>query len=381
MPARLPSDLLDRSAQESSRLVALNYLSQIERARDRLGDALDREALHDFRVGVRRLRSAVKAYRGELDDSISGKMRRQLRKLARATNDGRDVEVQLAWLGKQSDRLGSDDLPGFFWLVGRLEDQKQRIHDRAVADVARRYAKASGKLRRALGILRIELQTGAGQRLLTFREVTGALAQRQVAEVRNDLGRIRDESDAQQAHRTRISLKRLRYLLEPIARRNRRASALVKKFKEAQDLLGEHHDMHVLSSAIAALRTKISTSSFSGLDPGLATVARLADEAAAAAFDRFNSIWGGESGNRILARAEDLGRALEQLQVASHEEVARHEEVASHESRVVSRAEQVRGQEPRTPSGPETPHKDVINPDLVVTGQEPLDTELATRDS
>jgi CHAD domain-containing protein len=376
MHARLPGDLLDRSAQESSRLLALSYLSQIDRARDRLGDALDLEALHDFRVGVRRLRSAVKAYQGELEDSISGKMRRQLRKLARATNDGRDVEVQLTWLAKQSDRLGSDDAPGFFWLIGRLEDRKQRTHDRAVADVARRYAKASGKLRRALGILRIELRTGAGQRLLTFREVTGALAQRQIAEVRNDLGRIRGESDAEQAHRTRISLKRLRYLLEPIARRNRRAGALVRKFKEAQDLLGEHHDMHVLSSAIAALRTEISTSSFSGLDPGLATVARLADEAAAVAFDRFNSIWGGESGNRILARALDLGRALEQqLQVASHEEVA------SHKSRVASRAEEVRSQEPRTSSGPETTHKDVVNPDLVVTGQEPLDTELATRDS
>jgi CHAD domain-containing protein len=374
--ARLPSDLLDRSAQESSRLLALSYLDQIDRARDRLGDASDKDALHDFRVGIRRLRSAVKAYRDALEGSVTGKMRRRLRNLARATNDGRDTEVQLAWLEKQPERLAPDDVPGFFWLAGRLEDRKQKTHDQAVADVVRRYAKLSGKLRRALGILRIELQTGQGQRLQMFREVTGALMRRQVADVRDELGRIKGAGDAEQAHRTRIALKRLRYLQEPIARRNRRAGALVRRFKEAQDLLGEHHDMHVLSSAIAALRTEISTSSFSGLDPGLATVARLADEAAAAAFDRFNSIWSGESGNRILARAEDLGRTLEQqLQVASHEEVA------SHESRVVSRAEEVRGREPRTSSGPETTHKDVVNPDLVVTGQEPLDTELATRDS
>lgn len=373
MPARLPSDLLDRSAQESSRLVALNYLSQIDQARDRLGDALDREALHDFRVGVRRLRSAVKAYRGELEDSISGRMRRQLRKLARATNDGRDVEVQLAWLRKQSDSLGSEDVPGFFWLVGRLEDQKQRTHDRAVADVARRYAKASGKLRRALGVLRIELQTGAGQRLPSFREVTGALAQRQVAEVRNNLGRIRDETDAEQAHRTRISFKRLRYLLEPIARRNRRAGALVRKFKEAQDLLGEHHDMHVLSSAIATLRTETSTGSFSGLDSGLATVARLADEAATAAFDRFHSIWGGESGNRILARADELGKGLEELPVASPEGGASHgREVESRGSRVVS-------QPSPGPSGSDA--MDVNSPELVVRDHNPLHTELAARDS
>lgn len=312
MPARLPPDLLDRSAQEASRLLALSYLDQIDAARDRLGDALDQEALHDFRVGIRRLRSTTRAYRAELVDSVSGKMRRQLRRLARATNDGRDVEVQLGWLTKQAERVSAEDAPGFFWLAGRLEDRKQKTHDRAVANVARRYRKTGGKLRRALGVLRIELQTGQGQRLVSFREVTGELARRQVIQLRDDLARIRGADDAEQAHRTRISLKRLRYLLEPIARRNRRAGALVRRFKEAQDLLGEHHDMHVLSSAVAALRTGVSSSSFAGLDAGLSTVARLADEAALAAFDRFQAIWGGELGNRILTRTDELGQLLEQ---------------------------------------------------------------------
>jgi CHAD domain-containing protein len=311
MPARLPPDLLDRSAQEASRLLALSHLDAIDQARDRVGDTRDEQALHDFRVGIRRLRSVTRAYKRELAGSVKGRMRRRLRDLARATNDGRDVEVQLAWLGKQAEHLASNDVPGFFWLVGRLEDRKQKTHDRAVADVARRYQKAAGKLRRALGVLRIELQTGQGQRLATFREVTGSLTREQVAEVRDDLGRIQGASDAEQAHQTRISFKRLRYLLEPIVRRNRRAGALVRRFKEAQDLLGEHHDMHVLSSAIESLRTGGSSSSFSRLDQGLATVARRADEAAVSAFEKFQAVWGGEPGNRILARADELGRALE----------------------------------------------------------------------
>jgi CHAD domain-containing protein len=310
--ARLPTDLLDRSAQEASRLLALTYLDQIDQARDRLGDSSDREALHDFRVGLRRLRSVVRAYRAELDDSVKGKMRRRLRAVARATNDGRDVEVQLAWLERQAERLEPDDVRGFFWLVGRLEDGKQKTRDRAIADVARRYTKAAGKLRPSLSVLRIELQTGAGQRTASFREVTGSLVRRQVMQLGDDLSRIRDASDAEQVHQTRISLKRLRYLLEPVARRNRRAGALVRRFKEAQDLLGEHHDMHVLAEAVASLRTGASTSNFSGLEPGLATVARLADEAATAAFERFQAAWGGEQGNRILLRVEELAEALQQ---------------------------------------------------------------------
>ena len=311
MTARLPLDLLERSAPESARLLALSHLDAIDRARLRLGDGLDGEALHDFRVGIRRLRSAIRAYRGELEGSVGRKERRQLRNLARATNDGRDLEVQLDWLAGQAERLAGDEVPGFFWLAGRLEDRKQRTRDRAVADVARRYDKLGTRLRRSLGVLRIELGTGQGQRPPSFREVTGALIVQQVARVRDDLGRIGGPDDAEGAHRTRISLKRLRYTLEPVARRNRRAGALVRRFKEAQDLLGEHHDMYVLLSATASFRDRISASKFPGLEPGLVTVIRLLEEASLAAFERFQAIWVGNLGNRVLVRTEELGRALE----------------------------------------------------------------------
>ena len=216
-----------------------------------------------------------------------------------------------------------------------------------------------------MGILRIELQTAQGQRPTTFREATGALAQRQVQRLRDDLGRIQGADDAEQAHRTRISLKRLRYLLEPIARGNRRAGALVRRFKEAQDLLGEHHDMHVFASAIASFREGVSASKFSGLEPGLATLARLADEAGRAAFDRFQSVWSGELGSRILARADELGSAL-------------GEEVTSHESRVESHETRVMSHETRDPGSSPVPH---IESGLVSGGPEPAGEELATRDS
>jgi hypothetical protein len=145
-----------------------------------------------------------------------------------------------------------------------------------------------------------------------------------------------------------------------MARRNRRAGALVRRFKDAQDLLGEHHDMHVLSSAIAALRSGVSTSSFAGLDCGLATLVRLADKAALVAFDRFQAIWGGELGNRILTRADELGRALE-------EPVP----VTSHESRVTDHGPEVTVDEspPAQPATAESP---------LLTGNS---TALATRDS
>ena len=79
------------------------------------------------------------------------------------------------------------------------------------------------RLRRALGVLRIELDTGRGQRLETFGEVAGELVRQHVARLQIDLTRIAGPADVEQVHRARINIKRLRYLLEPLARRNRRA--------------------------------------------------------------------------------------------------------------------------------------------------------------
>ena len=119
MPSRLPTDLLHRSPQEASRLLALSYLDETARAQARLTNPDDGEALHDFRVGLRRLRSCVRAYRPFLKGSISGKMRRRLRALTLDTNAGRDTEVQLAWLRDQASCLAAGEAEGLGWLVGR----------------------------------------------------------------------------------------------------------------------------------------------------------------------------------------------------------------------------------------------------------------------
>src|SRR5918998_1337794 len=97
MSLRLPADLLDRFADEATRLLALTYLDEIALAERRLADPQDAEALHDFRVALRRLRSCIRAYRNELKGSVSKRMRRSLRELMLVTNEGRDAEVHLEW--------------------------------------------------------------------------------------------------------------------------------------------------------------------------------------------------------------------------------------------------------------------------------------------
>ena len=313
MTPRLPSDLLDRPAQESSRLLALSYLDQIDRAHRRLRDSDDREALHDFRVGLRRLRSCVRAYRRQLKGSMTGKMRVQLRELTRATNLNRDTEVQLAWLQQQAPRIEAEDTHGFFWFTGMLEGRKLASHDPAIAQAGRHYMKAAVRLRRRLAVLRIEIRNNLARKPPTFGQVTGELIRHQIAQVRQELTRVGGVNDIEEAHRARIAVKRLRYLLEPVARSNRRARALISRLKAVQDLLGEHHDMHVISEALASARAGLAggeTEAVTRLHRGLGTLERLASEQAVAAFERFHSLFGGESAERVLTRAEEIGSSL-----------------------------------------------------------------------
>src|SRR6185436_6511959 len=120
----LPDDLLDRPAPDAVRHVALDFLEQAASARERLADPNDAEALHDFRVAIRRLRSTARAYAAELEGSVSRKVMRRLRRGARATGASRDAEVQLEWIEQQRPSLYTRHRAGASWLVEKLRREK-----------------------------------------------------------------------------------------------------------------------------------------------------------------------------------------------------------------------------------------------------------------
>ena len=234
----------------------------------------------------------------------------------------------------QAGNLAAEDIQGVFWLAGRLGGTKPEQPDWIPPASPEGIPRRPDNFEAPWEFSRIELENGRGQPLARFGAVTGELVREQALRLRDDLTRVRGASDVEEVHRVRIAVKRLRYLLEPVARGNRRAGALIRQLKEAQDLLGEHHDMHVLSSEVASLRGDLSSSAFPGVEPGLANVARLAEVAATAAFERFHSMWGGEPAGRILTRAEELGRSLMQPPSPAGEIPNRQEVSVSEPARV-----------------------------------------------
>ncbi len=246
---RIDERTLDLSPGEGARGFALRLLSDAREAAGRLEADADDEALHDFRVALRRLRTALRALRPWLKDRVPRRHEKRLRKIARSTNEARDAEVQLAWLDSQRAALASGPRrAGFDRLVERLEERGRSGPD--PARVADRFRRAAAKLRRQLGA-RPSGSPAQRAGAPSLRGVLATLARDQVAALRERMGAIRGPSDREAIHLARIEGKRLRYLLEPL-RSSRRAGAArtIAALKRLHDVLGDLHDAHVLADEL-----------------------------------------------------------------------------------------------------------------------------------
>lgn len=290
---RLPDDLLARTPAEGARLVALALAARAAAARERLADPADREALHDFRVAVRRLRSTLAAYEPELAGSVKKRVARRLRTAARGTNAGRDLEVQIAWLDVQRARMYSRQRPGAAWLRARLAAAKREADARAAGAVGKKAEKALAALLRDLPAYtvhaRVALPGEAPRAPVRFAGVLAARLRDGAAALGDGLtayAGLRAANDAEaaseQAHEARLAAKRVRYLLEAVAKQVEGAKPIVEQLKQLQEQLGELHDLDVLAVVLAQARDDAADEEAARADAERADAARLEGERAAA---------------------------------------------------------------------------------------------------
>jgi CHAD domain-containing protein/CYTH domain-containing protein len=248
----LPPDVLQRSPEESARRIALDRLAAARSACERLTDPRDAEALHDFRVAVRRLRSTLRAWRGQLGKSAAKRHRRALRALQTGTGAGRDAEVALEWLETQRAELGPSHRRGNDWLTRRLGDRHLHAMAQAREEVREQFERIEEDLRPRLERMTLEvhlLEPAAGP---CFGEVFADMARECSRDLALKLGQVTSAADRELCHGARIACKRLRYLVEPLRPQHRDAVRIVERCKHLQDLLGDLNDAHVLHDEIAA---------------------------------------------------------------------------------------------------------------------------------
>jgi CHAD domain-containing protein len=224
-------------------------LKELEKVRE----APDADAVHDLRVAIRRCRS-VAAVMQEVDpDPAWPEMKRLGRKLFRQLGDLRDMQVLQEWartLCSEADTVRQALLVEFGTKEGELREEALRV-------AAKFDEKAWRKLVRTLERrARMVPPNGHAAECLALERLEAARALHIVA--------LRT-TKAAAWHELRIGVKRFRYTVEALL--PARYEVWGEYLKKVQDLLGEVHDLDVLSGKvahIAATETEAVRASWSG---------------------------------------------------------------------------------------------------------------------
>lgn len=307
--ARRPSGLLDLAAYEGASRIALFYLDRAGQAAARLKKRGDEEALHDFRVSLRRLRSNLQAYAPYLAAAISPKHRKRIRKLASSTGGGRDAEVHLAWLEARQLDVSIEEAAGVEMLRDELERQLESGYEEAVAGALRKFARLDRRLRRRLAELET---TGKASGLDQGRRFTSAVALRlpeYAADLELHLSRVQTIADENEAHRARIRGKRLRYVLEPIANDVEGVDELLLQLKGLQDVLGDLRDAQLLTALVEALEKQAGPGPNADAAPGLRHLAERLQDEQRDLFEDLRRTWLGD-------RSEDFFAAVDRVRAS-----------------------------------------------------------------
>jgi CHAD domain-containing protein len=243
-------ELLERPSDEACRVVALGYLDDAVAARGKLGS--DGEALHDLRVALRRLRSTLRAYRASIGRPLGERQRRRLRAIVDATSEARDAEVLIGLYDEEAARLDPAERESAGWWRARLEAEKAAGYGDTEGRLDH-FAALEQRLRRRLSRVSIDLQRPHRQ-----EHALGELMEAHIDDVEDDLSELRSPDQVEEAHAARISVKRLRYLIEPF-KGDAKIGALVTPCKVLQDLLGDLHDAHVAIERVRRLLAEPAT--------------------------------------------------------------------------------------------------------------------------
>jgi CHAD domain-containing protein/CYTH domain-containing protein len=287
----LPPTLVDLPAGEGARRIALTHLETARGARCQVATSGNPEALHDYRVALRRLRSCLRSYRRELRSTVSRKSRRRLDRLARATNQSRDLEVHLDWLAAQEATAGDSERPGIAWLAARLQEEQRREREEMLALNQRLFPNLHKRLHRQLQHYPIAVRLDAPVEPTITAMAAAGHVERAVRRLERRLGRVTGENAEEEIHRARIAAKHLRYLLEPFAADLPGGDAIIERLKGLQDAFGDVHDAHVFLPTLRRELAETVRDRNVDLGPGLRSLAKALRARASEAFGNAAGAW------------------------------------------------------------------------------------------
>lgn len=203
------------------------------------------ETLHQLRVQLRRLRSTLSFAKPLAEPADYDNWRQELGDLGRLMNSLREIDVIRATWQEMTDSLPTPPVPPP-WLGLLLATERGRLAKETDAALAARRLTATLLAFWAWVADEGSLaESDATLEAYTYARLTGWLVN--MRETGGDIGL---EDDAA-LHRLRIGGKKLRYALESLPGKDRKARDLLVRVKKLQDCLGTIIDARVTAEAMS----------------------------------------------------------------------------------------------------------------------------------
>ncbi len=200
----------------------------------------DREGVHQARVGLRRLRSDMRTFGELLDRDRLEPLREELGRVSHELGAVRDLDVLLAKLRADRQRLDPRNRPGADELLAELDSERTEAYG-GLREAMRgpRYA----TLLQRVAAFAVGPPFGSPDAQLDAADVVPALVRGPLRRLRREVDGLQGAPDDAELHRVRILVKRLRYATDVAAPlTGKPARRAVRALRELQDVLGDHND-------------------------------------------------------------------------------------------------------------------------------------------
>jgi len=326
----IAANSLLESKQRVIRVIGRELLAKVRAKSENLGVDEERDAVHDFRVALRRLRSWIRAFDDDLASTVRPKIIRRLKRIADATRTSRDYEVHIEWLEHFARSQRGKYRAAIAWLVDELQSRKAKADLELRETVDKDLQRTASQLAQGLSRYIVNLDEPSDPMAFDL----AALIRDHAVAAASRIAKIESVGDRAEAHEARIAVKRLRYIIEPLSETIPGAESLVDDLSTLQDDLGALHDAQIFGSEIANHLAKVlaaatpvgrngddteandAGASANDRADALRAISRRLHREELTAFKSLGEIWLSGTTDDLWLRADSIASALESIRVS-----------------------------------------------------------------
>ncbi|MAQ79524.1 MAG: hypothetical protein CMM19_10245 [Rhodospirillaceae bacterium] len=253
------------------------------------------ESVHQFRVGLRRLRAALSAFAPILHLQNSGGLILQMKSIFNDFGSLRDADV---FLDETLAALKNSTIPSSYYLI--LQEQVQQFRDQRFQE-ARDTLESTDFARFIIDMNSwIDSEEWLAQRRpidqLMFERPIGVFAESRIQKMNQKLlkaGRRAEVGDLEDWHRLRIMTKKVRYASEPLLGiiGGKKGPSFAKSLSKLQDTLGKLNDLNSIETFLAQVSLNVERTDRQAFNEAAAFCVGWGAASASTAVDNLQPSW------------------------------------------------------------------------------------------